>query len=122
MEINLIFSQTFVLIYLLDCPFRMKKCNYDQSISEQLPIRLSYEGHNNYNALFPKDHQFHKSRPGVQEMVVLSSTFLRKLILPRRHPRFDKHCRVQHEIKKEVGSVFNLLRAGVESGSESKIR
>ena len=67
-----------VHIHIMDVTPEYSIC-YNQSISEHLPIRLSYEGSNHYNALFPKDHQFHKSRPGVQEMMVLSSTFLRKI-------------------------------------------
>ena len=48
-----------VHIHIMDLTPEYRISN-DQSISEHLPIRLSYEGRNHYNARFPKDHQFHK--------------------------------------------------------------
>ena len=67
-----------VHIHIMDVTPEFRICCNDSYMDRQ-PILLSYEGSNHYNTLIPCDHVFKDSRVGVEEMMVLSSTFLRSI-------------------------------------------
>ena len=67
-----------VHIHIMDLTLEFRICFNDSHIDRQ-PILLSYEGRNHYNTLILRDHIFKDSRIGVEEMMVLSSTFLRSI-------------------------------------------
>ena len=67
-----------VHIHIMDVTPEFRICFNDSHMDRQ-PILLSYEGRSHYNTIIPRDHVFKDSRIGVEEMMVLSSTFLRRI-------------------------------------------
>ena len=109
-----------VHVFVLDVQPEFKLC-YVERHSCNMPILLSYEGGDHYNAVTDKNHSYLLSRPGVKELFILTATAMRNILngkvtipdlvtnaeLNKILGKKRKGCQESYE-KKDDLSVFSL--------------